>query len=247
VPALPEWLVVRGEIASMLIVVVTLALATRPLSNLLAVPRMGLSDLLWSGGVAFVVVGRIAYVAIESPEALTDPFVLLRFQGGIEPLAGLAAVAGVLAWRTRRDRASLVMWLAAASAGILVALVSYDAACIARDACAGAEAPAPLGFTMAGLSDTRLATPLIEAALLLLAAGALLTAPLDARRAALALAGFAALLRAALTPLSILGPDALGPETAAFVALGVALLILAARLVPAPVEDFRSAQATSDV
>jgi hypothetical protein len=83
---------------------------------------------------------------------------------------------------------------------------------------------------MSDLSDTRLATPLIEASLLLLAAGALLSAPLAPRRALLALGGLAALLRVALTPLSVLGTDALGIETAFFAALGVALLAVAVRI-----------------
>lgn len=232
-PAIPELIAVRGEWVSLLIVAAVLTISTRTLSRLLALPRTELGDLFWNGGLAFVVFGRLVYVAIKSSEALTDPLVLIRIQGGIEPLAGLAAVAAVLAWRTRNDRGSLLVWLAAATAGLAVTVVSYDIACVARDACGGTTAPAPLGFTMSGLSDTRLATPLIEAALLLLAAGALLSSQLDARRAAIALGGIAALTRVALTPLSVLGSDALGLESVAFAVLGVALLAVAWRVTAA--------------
>ena len=163
-PAIPDAVAIRGEWISLLIVAVVLAASARPLSGMLALPRNEVGDLFWNGGVAFVVVGRLVYVALESPEALTDPLVLIRIQGGIEPIAGVAAVAAVLAWRTRRDAASRIVWLALASAGLVVATTTYDLSCVARDACYGIDAPAPLGFAMADLSDTRLATPLIEAA-----------------------------------------------------------------------------------
>lgn len=226
-PAAPDWMAVRGEWISLLLIAATLTLSVRPLSNLIVLPRSELGDLFWNAGLAFVVVGRLAYVALESPEALTDPLVLIRIQGGIEPLAGLVAIGALLAWRTRRDPASRLTWLAAAAAGLAVTVVTYDLACVARDGCTGIEAPAPLGFAMSDLSETRLATPLIEAALLLLAAGALLSSPLSARRGLIVLAGIAALLRVAFTPLSILGTDALGLETVVFAVLGLALLVIA--------------------
>jgi hypothetical protein len=226
-PSPPEWIAVRGEWVSLLLAAAALALSVRPLARLLGLPREALGDLTWYGGIAFVVAGRLAYLAIESPGALTDPLVLVRISGGVEPFAGMLAALAVVAWRTRHERAhseARATWLAAAAATLVVATATYDLACY------GAEAPAPLGFAMSDLSDTRLATPLIEASLLLLAAGALLSAPLAPRRALLALGGLAALLRVALTPLSVLGTDALGIETAFFAALGVALLAVAVRI-----------------
>lgn len=227
-PAVPDWKAVRGEWISLLLVAAILAMSVRPLSDVLRLPRSELGDLFWNGGLAFVLVGRIVYVAIESPEALTDPLVLIRIQGGIEPLIGLAAVGAVFAWRTRRTEADArLTWLAAVAAGLSLTVISYDVACIARDGCAGIEAPAPLGFGMSGLSETRMATPLIEAALLLLVAGALLASDLRARRGLLALASVAALARVAFTPLSVLGRDAIGLETVLFAVLGVAVLAIA--------------------
>lgn len=228
-PAVPDWIAVRGEWVSLLIVAAALAISVRPLSGLLQLPRNELGDLFWNGGLAFVVGGRLVYVAVESPEALTDPLVLIRIQGGIEPIAGLAAVSAVLASRTRQTPGARLPWLAATAAGLALTVVAYDLACVARDACTGAEAPAPFGFAMSGLSETRVATPLIEAALLLVAGGLLLSSPIPTTRGLLTLGGIAALTRVALTPLSVLGTDAFGVDSVIFLLVGVAALAAAAR------------------
>ncbi len=228
-PGMPDAVAVRGEWISLLIVAVVLAASVRPLSQMLRLPQGDVGDLFWNGGLAFVVVGRLAYVGLESSEALTDPLVLIRIQGGIEPLAGLLGAGAILAWQTRYDPASRQTWLAAFAAGLVITVVTYDVACVARDACYGTTAPAPLGFAMSGLSETRLATPLIEAALLLLAAGALFSSALGVSRSLIALGGMAALAHAALTLLSVLGADAVGFETAVFAALGVGALVVAIR------------------
>jgi len=233
-PSVPDAVAIRGEWLSLLIVAVALWWSARPLSGLLRLPNEELGDLFWYGGLAFVGVGRLGYVALESPEALTDPLVLIRIQGGIEPLLGLLGVLGVLAWRTRREPALRLTWLAAASGGLVVAAIGYDVACLGRDACFGATAPAPFGFAMSGLSETRLATPLIEAALLLLLSGAVLSSGVASsrsgvRRGLIALGGVAALSRVALTPLSVLGTEALGLESVLFAILGVGALVVAWR------------------
>lgn len=222
-------MVVRGEWISLLIVAALLALSVRPLSGLLRLPRNELGDLFWNGALAFVIVGRLTYVTIESPDALTDPLVLIRIQGGIEPFAALLGVGAVLAWRTRDTPEARLTWLAAAAGGLALTVISYDLACVARDGCTGIEAPAPLGFAMSGLSETRMATPLVEATLLLLAAGALLSSTLVARRGLIALAGAAALLRVAFTPLSVRGTDAIGLETLLFALVGLAAITVAVR------------------
>jgi len=228
-PSVPDAVAIRGEWISLILVATVLALSVHPLSRLLALPRSELGDLFWNAALAFVVVGRLAYLVLESPEALPDPLILIRIQGGIEPFVGLLAVAAVLAWRTRHDRASTLAWVAAASAGLVIAAVVYDVGCIARDGCTGTEAPAPLGFAMSELSETRIATPLIEAALVLLAGGALLSSELGVRRGLIALGGFAAAVRVAFTPLSVLGSDALGLESALFVAVAVAAAVIVVR------------------
>lgn len=222
-----DFVQLRGEYASMLAAAVLLVLAVRPVARLLALPRQQVGDLFWNGGVAFVVAGRLAYLALESPRTLLDPIVLIRLQGGIEPFAGVAGIVAVLAWRIRRRGGELWPWATAAAVGLTLATIGYDLACVLRDACYGAITPAPLGFLMAGLSETRLATPLVEAALLLAALSALLAAAPRLRPGMLALSLVAALalLRAALTPASVRGWEAAGVEALALIALAVAALV----------------------
>ena len=87
----------RGEYASLLAVALLLWRSAGPAARLLALERREVADLFWNGSVAFVVAARLAYVLAESPRTLLDPLVLIRLPGGIEPLAGAAAVAAVVA------------------------------------------------------------------------------------------------------------------------------------------------------
>ena len=224
-----EFVQLRGEYASIFAAAALFVLAARPVTRLLALPRREVGDLFWNGGVAFVVAGRLAYLALESPQTLLDPIVLIRIQSGIEPLAGVAAVVAVLAWRVRRRGGALWPWATAAAVGLTLAVIGYDLACVLRDACYGATAPSPLGFHMAGLGETRVATPLVEAAVLLAVLSAMLAAAPRLRPgiAALSLVAALALLRAALTPASVLGREAVGVETLVLVALGVGALAAA--------------------
>ena len=233
---IPDAVVVRGEVVSAILVVVALVVAARPLATLAALPRGIISDLYFNGAIAFVAAGRVIYVLLEDRASLTDPVVAVQIQGGIEPLAGVIAVAFVVGWEVSRRRGEPWPLLAAASLGLVVATVAYDAGCVVRDACYGAPAPAPLGFRMSGLADTRLATPLLEAAMLLGVLSALFGAwdrlswPL---RAALPFA-MVALVRSALTPLSVLQWDAVGVRTylaivAGLLAVPVAVAVARAR------------------
>lgn len=224
-----EFVQLRGEYASIFVAAVLLALAARPVARLLALPQSEVGDFFWNGAVAFVVAGRLAYLAMESPQTLVDPLVLIRIQGGIEPLAGVAGVGAVLAWRIRRRGGELWPWATLAALGLAVAAIGYDLACLLRDACYGATVPTPLGFHMAGLSEPRLATPLVEAAVLLAALSVLLAAAprLGFRALALSLVAALALVRAALTPASVLGREAVGGETLLLFVLGAAAVAVA--------------------
>jgi len=225
-----DFIYLRGEYVSLFLIASALAFAGGRVAALTRLPRSDVGDLFWNGGMAFVVAARLSYLATESPTSLLDPLVLIRLQGGLHPFVGVLAVIAIVAWRTRGERGlseARLAWLAVAAVGLTVTMWTYDASCLARDACYGAAASAPLGFAMSGLSDTRLATPLIEATLLLLVASGLLSSKLSTTQSLLALGGVAALLRAALTPASVQGVEAIGVETAAFVALGVTLLVVA--------------------
>ncbi|MDA0366528.1 MAG: hypothetical protein O2843_11820, partial [Chloroflexi bacterium] len=164
---LPEAITARGEMASLLLTAIVLVLAVRPVATLTGLSRALVGDLFWAAGVGFVIVGHVAYLAVAAPESLWDPFVLIRVQSGVEPLAGAAAAVAVWWWYTRRSRGARAGAALALTVGIVLVTISYDGACVLRDACYGAPAPAPLGFPMAGLADARAATPLIEAAVLL--------------------------------------------------------------------------------
>jgi prolipoprotein diacylglyceryltransferase len=230
-----DFITLRGEYVSLFLIAGVLAFVGSRVARLTRLPRSDVGDLFWNAGIAFVLVGRIGYLALEAPASLTDPLVLIRLQGGLAPLLGVLAAITVVAWRTRAERGlseARLAWLAVAAAGLVTATWTYDVACFARDACYGTTAPAPLGFVMSNLSDTRMATPLIEATLLLFAAGALLSSKLSIAQSLLALGAVGALLRAALTAASVRGADAIGVETAGFVALGLLLLALAATRLP---------------
>ena len=226
----------RGEYASLVVAALLLWRSVRPTAGLLGLAHRDVADLFWNGGVGFVVVGRLAYLLAESPRALIDPLVLIRLQGGIDPLAGAVGVAAVVAWRSRGHGAPWT-WLTVGAAGLAVATVGYDLSCVLRDACYGVAAPRPFGFEMSGFGESRLATPLVEATAVLGAAAALLAVArrLPAEAPGLLLLAALALIRAALTPASVLGAEAIGLETLVLVLAGVTAIAsaVAVRFVPA--------------
>lgn len=226
---LPEAITARGEMISLLVAAVVLVLAVRPLAVLSGLPRSLVGDLFWGSAVAFIVVGHAAYLAIAAPTSLLDPFVLVRVQSGVEPLAGAVAVMAAWWWYTRRRPEARARGALVLAAGLVLATASYDGACVLRDACYGAPAPAPLGFPMAGLADDRMATSLLEAAVLLAMLAAAVTGwrrlPATALSAWL-IAGLA-LARVAFTPLSVAGGDAVDARTALTLAVGIAALAVA--------------------
>ena len=221
----------RGEIVSLLLVTIVLTAAAPRIALLVSLERRRVADLFWNAGIAFVVVGRAAYLLNEAPRTLLDPLVAIRVQGGVAPLVGALASAGVLAWMLHRaSTTDAGAWLSAWGLGLTVAVAGYDLACPLRDACYGAQAPAPLGFSMSGFADTRLATPLVEAAVLLAALALLLRGwpRLHPGVPGLLLAATVAGLRLALTPLSVGGWSGVTPE---FLALAMVIAMSLAGLI----------------
>ncbi len=229
---MPEFIRVRGEALSLLVAALLLAGSARPIADLLGLDRRRVGDLFWNAGAAFVIAGRVAYLVAASPRSLVDALVVIRFWGGIDPIAGVLAAAAAGWWIARRAPALRAPWAAATALGLAVATVGYDAACVVRDACYGATAPPPLGFRMSGLADTRLATPLVEAAAVLLVLAALLAAWRRLGAATVAAWTFAALalLRAALTPASVAGRSAVDAVTWLTLIAGLAALAAGAWL-----------------
>ncbi len=217
----------RGEFLSLLVALVVLWAASRHVAALVALPRSRIGSLYVDSVIAFVVVGRIAYLGAESPETLLDPLVAVRVQGGLDPLWGAAATLAVFAWAARGAGEAAYWPLATAwAAGLALAVAAYDLSCPLRDACFGARAEPPLGFYMSGLQETRLATPALEGGLLLALLGMLV---LGWRRwrtgvAAHALVGGLAIIRLGFSPLSAGGWGGWGAHEAVLALAAAAAL-----------------------
>jgi prolipoprotein diacylglyceryltransferase len=219
-----DFVQLRAEYASLGLVALALFLSAGTVATLVGMSRDRVTDLYFGGTIAFLVAGRLWWLIAESPGSLVDPLVLVQVQTGMEPLAGVVGVLGVLGWRVQSHREDLWPGLAVGAAGFALATITYDAACPLRDACYGAPAPSPWGFRMSGLADTRLATPLIEAAVVMLVLAGVIASwrRLGVKAAALSIMAALALTRAALTPLSVLEWDAVGLETLALAVAGLA-------------------------
>ncbi len=245
--AIYDFVFPRGEYASLVVVALLLALAAPRVARLTGLANGAIGDLYWNASLTFVVAGRLAYLATEAPSTLLDPLVIVRIQGGVSPLAGGAAVLAVLAWRLRAESSDARWrWLTAWVAGLSAATVGYDIACPLRNACYGAAAPAPLRFRMSGLADTRIATPLVEAALLLAVLGVMLTLwpRLRPGQAGLLTLSAIAGLRVAFQPLSVTGWPGFTAEVLVFGA--VAVLALAAAIFRAIRSSRANANSSAD-
>jgi hypothetical protein len=236
VSELIDFVQLRAEYVSLGLVFLVLYASAGAVARLIGAERDRVSDLFFSGTIAFVVAGRLWWLAAQSPGSLIDPLVLVQVQTGLEPLAGAAGVLLLASWQTRGRRDEMWLALPVVGAGLALATVVYDGACPLRDACYGAPAPAPWGFRMSGLADTRLATPLIEAAIIMLALGALVRSlpVIGERRAGMFLLAALALTRAALTPLSVFERDAVGLETAILAVAAAGLVAALAVRLPEP-------------
>lgn len=215
----PAWLVDRGAAASFIVVAAALAVSARFVARLTGASPRRVEDAYWAAGVLFLVAGRIAFLATNSPALVTDLAVLIRFTDGLEPTAGALAALGWALWRSRGG-ADGDLW-AACVAGLALATATYDLACPVRASCYGITASPPLGFLMHGLSEPRLPTPLIEGAALLIVLGAMthLLERWTARRVAWALLAALVVTRLATLPISVQGAPLAEAVTLGAVAL----------------------------
>ncbi len=234
---MPTWIVERGEAVSFLVVVVVLALSMRPVARAYGLSPRIVEEHYWWGGIAFLIIGRLAFLAEASADLLLDVMVVIRFTDGIAPvIGGTAALAWVL-WRGRGTGSGAP--LAVAVTGLILAAAAYGLACPVRGACFGATAPAPLGFPMHGLLESRLATPAIEGIVLLaiLAVAVRLIGRWPLPALAWGLLSALALVRVAMMPLSaagVDGPTAVALLLAAIVSGGLAWRALRATSGTAP-------------
>lgn len=206
----PEWLTDRGAAASFGVVALVLMGAIGPVARALRLPASAVEGQWWWGGIAFLVVARVAAVAAASPGLLLDPMVLVRFTDDLWPVPGALAALAVGWWRLRGAWSSVeagAAW-AASMAGLAVALATYDLACPVRG-CQGTPAPGPFAFPMGGLTEPRLATPFIEGIVLLavIALALRLLDRWDAATAGWALLALVAGTHLAFMPLTAAGVD----------------------------------------
>ena len=221
----------RGEFLSLVVALLVLWAASRRVAALIGLPRAPVGSLYVDSAIAFVVVGRVAYLGAESPGTLLDPLVAVRIQGGLDPLWGAAATLAVFAWAARGAGEAARWPLATAwAAGLALAVAAYDLSCPLRDACFGARAGPPLGFHMSGLAETRLATPALEAVLVLALLGTLVLGweRWRAGVAAHAIIGGLAIIRLGLGPLSAGGWGGWGAHEAVLALVAAAALAGAA-------------------
>lgn len=227
----PEWLTDRGAAVSFGVVAVALMLATGPVARALRVPSGVVDGQWWWGGGVFLVVARVAAVAVAAPSLVLDPMVLVRFTDDLWPVPGAIAALGVMWWRARREAEAAAAW-AASVIWLAVALAAYDLACPLRGGCHGAPASGPFAFPMGGLTEPRLATPFIEGivVLVLLAATLRLLDRWDAATVGWALLAGLAATRLALMPFTAGGLDVVDAVLlAGGVLAGVAMALRGAR------------------
>jgi len=224
---LPEWWLDRGEVVSFVVVILMLVLSARAVARTLGVSSGVVEDQFWWGGLAFLVMGRLGYVMLATPELLLDVVVLIRFADGVDPVVGAAASLVVIAWRGRGEgRPELAMRGLVAVVGLMLASVAYGLACPLREACFGATTSTPWGFPMHGLAEPRFATPLIESVVLLavLAVTVRYVGRLSMERMGWGLLAALAVVRVAMMPISASGVDVAYALVLLVVAVGSGLL-----------------------
>ena len=216
----PEWITDRGAAVSFGVVALVLMFAVGPVARVLRVPGALVDEQWWWGGATFLIVARVAAVALAAPSLVLDPLVVVRFTDDLAPIPGVIAALAVTWLRTRRRAEAAAAWCAAV-AGLTIAAAAYDLACPLRQGCHGAPGGGPFAFPMHGLTEPRIPTPFIEGVLLLviLAAAVRLLDRWDAGRVGWALLAAVAGTRLALSPISARAFDA--PEAAV---LAVAVL-----------------------
>ncbi|HEX6300042.1 MAG TPA: prolipoprotein diacylglyceryl transferase family protein [Acidimicrobiia bacterium] len=153
------------------------------------VPEGGF-DRLVGAGVAGLLVGRVAAMALQGINPITNPADLIIIRGGVHTGAATIAFIAVLSWSTRSTRHGLD----ALSPAILLGLAGWHAGCLWRGACLGVPGDLPWAWTLEGSNVTR--HPVEIYAAVGLAAAAWLVSRLGWRlwlRAGIALAAAAAI------------------------------------------------------
>lgn len=185
------------------------------------VPEEGF-DRLIGAGVVGLVVGRVAAMALQGINPITNPTDLIIIRGGVHTGAATIAFIAMLSWSTRSTRGALD----ALAPAILLGLAGWHTGCLWRGACLGIPGELPWAWALEGSNVTRHPVELYAAVGLVMAAW--LVSRLGWRlwlRAGVALAAIAA-IRLITEPLrpSITG----GPTTWYWAGVAVGLVAVAA-------------------
>jgi prolipoprotein diacylglyceryltransferase len=114
------------------------------------VPDGGFDRLLGASVVALAI-GRIAAMALQGINPLTNPSDLVIVRGGVHTGAATVTFVASLAWSTRSARHGLD----AVAPAILLGLAGWHAGCLWRGACLGTPSDLPWAWPLEGSLVTR--------------------------------------------------------------------------------------------
>lgn len=171
-------------LAGSMVVVVLAALAWSGL----AAPRLLESgsyvDHLVAPALAAIVVGRVAFVALDDPAGLLRVRDLLIIRGGLEAWPGVVGAAFVFWFTHRNGPATAVDYAADAAPVCLIAAAAYEGTCGLRGGCVGPISS--LGLRPTGVAATMFPVGLAVAVVLVI--GAIAVYRIGPHRPALGLA-----------------------------------------------------------
>jgi hypothetical protein len=114
------------------------------------VPEGGF-DRLVGAGVVGLLVGRVAAMALQGINPISNPADLIVIRGGVHTGAATITFVAILSWSTRSTRHALD----ALAPAILLGLGGWHAGCLWRGACLGIPGDLPWAWTLEGSNVTR--------------------------------------------------------------------------------------------
>lgn len=157
------------------------------------------TDVLIGASAAGLLTGRLAAMAIQGVNPLTDPVQILLVRGGVD--TGFAAIGALaaLGWALRGD----LSFLDALAPAAVLGLSGWHAGCLWRSACLGTASDLPWAWSLDGSTVSRHPVEIYAALGLALAAYAVSRLPWSLlTRAGLALA-LASVVRLATQPMRL--------------------------------------------
>lgn len=111
----------------------------------------GAFDRLIGAGVVGLAVGRVAAMALQGINPITNPADLIIIRGGVHTGAATIAFIVMLSWSTRSTHGAMD----ALSPAILLGLAGWHSGCLWRGACLGIPGDLPWAWALEGSDVTR--------------------------------------------------------------------------------------------